>query len=494
MIYDIKSKELRQTLDGSGTPIFRPNAKGSADDTNFVQHENLPDTIGDAPSYTIISSIPSSEPRTRTEDRLILWELDRNGRLLTEEEPVDASDFATKAIEAILPALKSEHEWSREFIAESNVHAEFAKALSKASADHRRRHNTIFKDAQLPSFLTAPFNSSGSMLLYIINNRTTQHGMRHPDALPHVILYDVDNAQEIHRLKGHTDYVTWVGFSPDDRHVASVSWDGTLRVYSSQTGELEWASPTSGGQSWAGAFSFDSKYIVWSSRGGRDIKVHSVSNGEVCATFSEALSRWCQHLMWHPRDHQIVLCEGKNVWIWQPFDGRDGVLAQRWILEEGEGAQRMSTATKASWIDDGRVLYLTTSDGTIIVYDTSTNVKEMFKRPSGTKVAHVKSNFYKLPGEVYGSGRYLSVDGDGKVRYWNRSVAQADSLVAVSHREGFDEESSRISATRKDGRVERAERESVQSVTRGEDKKDAVSNDMGREGWAEEGASIWTAQ
>jgi WD40 repeat protein len=46
-----------------------------------------------------------------------------------------------------------------------------------------------------------------------------------------VRIWDVFNEQELHTLVGHTDAITDAAWSPDGTALASVSADGTLRVW-----------------------------------------------------------------------------------------------------------------------------------------------------------------------------------------------------------------------------------------------------------------------
>lgn len=455
--------------------------------------------VGEKPAYTLISNISSGEPRPQPYTGLILWELDNNGRLFVEEEPIDPAAIATKAIEAIIPELESEHEWTRAFVDASNLHADFVKALEKTSADHRRRNNTVMQNAQIPSFVQNPFSSDGKLMLYVTNNRTTQHGMRDPDNLPQVIVYDVDAGREVHRFRGHTDMVAWFGFSPNDRHVASVSWDGTLRMCSIETGELEWATEAGGGQSWSGAFSPDSKHIVWSSRSGKEIKVHEVANGKVVSTFSETVTSWCRYFSWHPTEQQIALCADKTAYVWRPFDGQGGVITQRMVIDGSDRFHRMARIDKASWMDNGRLLAMRISDGTTLVYDTLTNAKEVFKRPRGVDAAQVMSSFYELPTDGEGISTYLSIDGDGKVRYWDRVVAPLPH--GQPERERPDEASwreNRAEQSRenpKNGGYMAVMSKIKDQITGTKDgNESAATSDEEREARARKGTSIWTAE
>jgi WD40 repeat protein len=53
-----------------------------------------------------------------------------------------------------------------------------------------------------------------------------------------VEVWDAHTGQEVHTLKGHTEPVTSVAFSPDGQRLVSASQDNTIKLWDAQTGQL----------------------------------------------------------------------------------------------------------------------------------------------------------------------------------------------------------------------------------------------------------------
>ncbi|EUC35866.1 hypothetical protein COCCADRAFT_24285 [Bipolaris zeicola 26-R-13] len=426
LVYDIASQELRETLEGTGQVYFRPFVNTKPDTGIADQTHNK--YAARSTGYTLVSVSATGRNKASTPNQLILWDLDQHGRILDKEEGIDANALATKAINAIAPELERRHEWTQNFIHTSTLHAMFAEALNQVATDYRTRHNTIFDDAQLGAFGSVSMSNDGRLFLYHSNNNSTQQGSREPDELPQVVVYDLDEGIELHRLTGHTDAIMWSAISPDSTHIASVSWDGSLRAYSALTGKLEWAVGCSKEQSWAGAFSSDSRFIAWTSKCGQVVQVHDVFDGKKLATFPVKLSDWCRSLQWHPRKAQLAFCAGKDAYLWDVLDGPDGKMLQHFQIDEDCGTgSRMVSIQDIGWMDREPTLYLEISEGTKIVYNNESNAKEMFRRPAGVTTGYVDGGMYGVFSNDAGDEYYISIDGDAKVRYWRRGIAASTS-------------------------------------------------------------------
>ncbi|KAF2117316.1 WD40-repeat-containing domain protein [Lophiotrema nucula] len=473
-VIDVQSQEVRQELDGTGNLYFRPQVKMEN------EGEDGEDAGLGSAAYTLLGSVPDTHDRGYvSRKQLIIFELDRSGRLFDEEEPIDASALAARAIASIAPELEAKHEWSKEYIKASSLQKDFELVLNVVAADHRRRHHTTIDDAVVMSYTSSPFSSDGKRMLFNYRNNSTQHGMRVAEKLPQIVVYDVEANKELFRLQGHTDMIMWADFTPDDRHIGSVSWDGTLRMWNANDGSLEWISDA-GGQCWAGAFSADSKHVVWSCNNGQKVKVQSVADGSILSTYPAKFGHWCRCLMWHPDGKQITLCAGQEAIVWRPFDPSSsdcGVVSQRFRLPYNKKWGGFVEVHKVHWFDNGNKLAVLFSDGSNLVWDSQTNAKEFFKRGQGTQVAYTDQSFFHLPGEVEDSDSYVTVDGDGMVRFWRFSVPAGPSWWEKEKEEVPKKE---YPETGKYVKI-------TKHIKPKEDEKE-------RDGWAEKGAGLWTAE
>ncbi|KAF2729554.1 WD40 repeat-like protein [Polyplosphaeria fusca] len=464
-IYDIATKELRQTLDGTGLMQFRPFTPTS--DTQ--KHDEGAGGQSHSPAYMLLSST-SVPRRSRSIEierpELIFWELDRNGRLLDEEEPIDVSGYASKAIEGIAGELEQKHEWSRDFIDGSTLLEEFGQALEKVAAEHRRLHNTIIPESSIGGPVSRPFSHDGKRLLYNVPRG-------------HVtVVWDVDASTELFRLSGHKDNILWMGFSPDDKHIATVAWDGTMRMHSADDGALEWIADA-GGQCWVGAFSNDSKYIAWTCQNGQELWIHQVEDGKKINQIQVKFTDWCRRLAWNSDNKQLALCVGGSAMIWRPFDedekSKKSNISQHYELPKDKTFYGFAEIDHVEWADNDRKLVLSITDGTYLVWDSQTNTKEMFKKTTGIHVAWTSSGFFYIPGD--NGGTYITLNGDGNVRFWKPSGPTERALRN-------QEEGSGVQHTH----IEEERVTSAQAVMK-------EGNSAGsRDAWAEKGAELWTAE
>lgn len=188
LIYDVDKRELVQELDGTGKIFFALSSS--------MKEESVENEVRGA-EYMLVSGVSDIGDPRKQPSKLILREMDKNGRLLDADEPVDTALFATKAIESIACQLEEQHEWSKEFFASSTLQADFDKALHRVAADHRRRHFTPIEAAHLSSY-GKPFSSDRKFMLFLRNDGDRR-------SQPTIVVWDVDACKENLVLTGHTD-------------------------------------------------------------------------------------------------------------------------------------------------------------------------------------------------------------------------------------------------------------------------------------------------
>ncbi|CAI6331815.1 unnamed protein product [Periconia digitata] len=488
LVYDLRTKELRQVLDGGGGLAFRPTMGSGVDDVG--------EGGGGARSgYTLFSGAPEAQTSVRYDsERLVVWELDREGRLLDVEEAVDADDLAARAVEAILPQLRTTHEWSAEFVEASDLHRGFKGALNRAAVAHRLESTVVIENV---GYGLPTCSSDGKYLLY--RKRKVEDG---EEAF---VVYDLENNRESHRLSGLVEKVKRIHFTPDNKSILCIACSRIpeIRRYSASTGELEWTCDTKaefGGPS----FSPDLRYLLCNKNLGREPGVIlDVASGEVCGHLPAVLSTtWLRDFrcQWHPDGQQIAVSCSKTAYIVRPFDGDNGVITQTFKPERVKH-DVMFEFTGMQWWDNGRLLCLETDEGSALIYDTQTNAKEMLRRVQGEDHNAV-TQFYGLFGAEGGEGYYLSVHGDGIVRYWDRTVTTAEEYAQIAEAEREKEKDALMPSPgwweKKEGKEALPKREypetgkyvKVTKPTKADDNK----LDGTRADWAERGAGLWTAE
>ncbi|ORX96646.1 WD40-repeat-containing domain protein [Clohesyomyces aquaticus] len=477
LIYDISSRELRQELPGVGKLYFRP-----AISTPSAEDGQANDTFV-APAYTLLSSAPVDEDFTGpSQSKLILWDLDKNGRLLDDfEEEVDSSVFAGRAIDSIAADLEGEHEWTRDFINSSTLQADFERALNKLASKRRTRHIAKFEEARTPDFGSSPFSAVGRTLLYL----------RNEDVEPAAVVWDLERGETKFVLRGHTHDITWAKSSSNGQHIATVSMDGTLRMYNGETGGFVWQTGDSSGPGWAAAFSHSSEVIVWSSSndsGEHLVQLHRVIDGEIIENFPNPLGGRCTSYAWHPDDEKLALCAGREAFIWEFYRGfgPDGLstVVQHFELKDQQPKTTVFVDS-VHWLEEGKKLSLGMSEGTRLVWDCEANTKELFVRPHGKQQASSMAPLYRVKdGE---SNLYISVDGDFRVRFYHFSVDPHPSWWEPGSRQTKEVKTSKkaISETGKYVNITKPKQTKTDKQSEGTSARDA---------WLEKGAELWTAE
>lgn len=404
-VYHIESKECRSsfraTLDDCHGLVFAPS---------------LPKEQGDG--YQLVSESSEVGGAGGT---LLFWDLDKSGRALDVVQPLPAREFAKQSLDAIIPGLSVNYGLSPESPLVEQIHNDYTKALEKLSSGLEVQHLNQLT-GHLSSFAGKYFSADGKMLLYIDRNKTTQHGSRPPSELPHIIVYDVASHTQRYALGGHEDAIMWAAFSPDNKTIASASWDGTFRTWDVATGKCTHVIGPTGGQCWSGAWSPDSNHVLFGGMARREegengrvsssttVAVYSRETGDKVATFEhDRLKHWVRRLAWSSKG-DIAIANGTEVWIWRPFEN---VIVSNFDLKIEERMLRRFAEVEGVWWTGGR-LTVQLGDGTTELWDRDDNVKWRLQKPKGTRAP-------KSVRGVWWTEKYrtlIVLGGDRCLRFW----------------------------------------------------------------------------
>jgi WD40 repeat protein len=83
-----------------------------------------------------------------------------------------------------------------------------------------------------------------------------------------VYVYDIASGDRLIECTGHTEGLTHVSFSPDGKRILSSSYDGTVRLWSRETGQELYRFPAWGEFLWSAEFSPDGQSFLSGGGGG----------------------------------------------------------------------------------------------------------------------------------------------------------------------------------------------------------------------------------
>ena len=197
--------------------------------------------------------------------------------------------------------------------------------------------------------------------------------------------------------QGHTSNVRSASYSPDGRYIVSASWDNTIKIWESSTGNL--VRTLEGHTNWVNSASYspEGRYIV-SASDDKTIKIWESSTANLVRTM-EGHTSYVNSASYSPDGRYIVSAGDKTIKIWESSTGN---------LVRTMG--HMDYQTSASYSPDGRYIVSASSDKTIKIWESGTG--NLVRTMEG-HTDYVNSASYSP------DGRYIvSASNDNTIRIW----------------------------------------------------------------------------
>lgn len=222
-----------------------------------------------------------------------------------------------------------------------------------------------------------------------------------------VWVWDVNSAERLHVLKGHTDLITDLAISADSRWLASGSYDTTVLVYDLASGQHISTLAGHEAEVNAVAFSPDGRLLAsggnrYGAAGGQDaftIRFWDAQAGEIQRAFGDDLVE-VRVLVFHPQEP--LLAVGFS-------DGNPNWRVGLWDTEAGQRRQLLAddAGSQLTFNPDGRLLVGSSSQG-LWLWDVATG-----QRLNQLMTGNV-ANMSFSP-----DGRWLALSSnDGTIRVW----------------------------------------------------------------------------
>ncbi|KAK4976567.1 hypothetical protein LTR28_007959, partial [Elasticomyces elasticus] len=316
----------------------------------------------------------------KAEPVIIFWDLDEQ-RLRKPDPKVLVQNLARRAVQGLVSGLQdSQSVWIPDKTEQTDLARDLERSIGTMSTKALVRDNRRIFGRLATSFGGHVFNRDGTSIVYLPGERPSSKGVNKWD----IYVWDTAKAENRLTLEGHTDAITWIGFSPDDKLIGSVCWDQTFRIWIHETGTLLHTF-RSNQQNWTGGFSPDSRYFAGTSGEGR-FWIWDMLDGSDVATHDFGPSgRWCRTLDWSPDGRQLVL-GGRGLGRLIVFDIEDKRIVQERSLSTKNCPENLPRFTRdflevssVRYLPGGRkIAFQTSGDNGLEVYDRVDNSKWRF--------------------------------------------------------------------------------------------------------------------
>jgi WD40 repeat protein/Flp pilus assembly protein TadD len=218
-------------------------------------------------------------------------------------------------------------------------------------------------------------------------------------------------------LKGHTDSVLSVAFSPDGRRIASASWDGTVKVWDTSAGQEIRTLVGHTGEVWNVAYGPDGHHLASASSDGT-VKLWDTAAGQEFRTLKGHTGP-VYSVAYSPDGHRLASASSDGtVKLWDAATGR--------VIRTLKG---YATGVGVAFSPDGRRIASASVDQTVKLWDTATG------QEIRTLVGHTNA---LLSVAFSPDGRRIaSASVDQSVKLWDAATGQP-TLTLTGHASGVN--------------------------------------------------------
>lgn len=322
------------------------------------------------------------------EPTILIWNLDdeQNSPMMDANTISKVASEATETVLKGLLQVQSNLEISTS--EQESVTSAIEPIITRIIKTHKVASQRSLHGRLQTSFQSEIFSPSGSHLIYLPDQSPHSNG----NAVWDVKIYSMATHEDVLTLSGHTDGIMWTGYSPDEKFIATVSWDQSMRIWNSTTGLQKGRFNTSN-QNWTGAFSPDSQRFAGTCGDG-SLNVYSVVDGSTVVEYkAHKNGSWMRAISWAPDSNIIAVGEGHGAapgrFILFDVDKKE-VIQERILSTDkcpvpDEYKSFMGGSLECShvrFVDGGKkVIVQTGGDGGIETYDLGDGVKWRFARP-----------------------------------------------------------------------------------------------------------------
>jgi len=408
-LYDIKTKECHMVFRGLVLPI------------RGLEFSNLLTETG---GYRLMISSSESD-RPDSDKSLMFLELGPDGGRVVQPQLLNIDRILESSMSPVVSQL---NDLCGSAVASSlldTTRAEYKSALARLQATLEAKD--LLQLNGVTGDCTSSISSDGELLLYVRPDNPFQKDSSRPRQNTKVIVYDLAQSRQKYILDNQGDTINCVGFSPDDRSIATVAGLGTLRIFDTKSGECKCVIDAPRGQRYRSLWSPDSKHILLHGMAKQIneqrqtvsqtayMAVYSAETGEHIAQYNPSdLARRSEAIMtaWSPRN-EIAIASETRILIWKPFE--DTTSTSLLVKLENPFMRLYAHFVELMWVEEGKMLIARLSSGTIEVWDQDRNVKWRIERPRGPALARSARGCHWLEE----SKTLVSLDNDAALRFYD---------------------------------------------------------------------------